>query len=310
MADDRVIPEAEPDPEPAEAATVPDPAVEAEETPPTEPEIAQQHADGDDNVHPGSMSEYQLRKAWKQERDKRKAKALHEQQLMDENAKLQQRIEQLEQNVSGIIKTTRPDPMQFNTTDEFYQALDAWEQQNRPQPMPVEAPAAPPPPPPLAMNDDQEFHFYQCEQKLTPKLPDYDQCKMMVESRLKRLLNTDQDVIAALGISAHTYGLDPAKIIYALDKVPGASEQLAGVIHDPALTRMKLTELQDKIELGQKKKIESIPETPIAASGSLNSAQEAYNKAYDAYLQSSTLDNHLILKAARKKLRESEKKQQ
>ena len=260
--------------------------------------------DTDIDKNSGNMTEFQLRKAFKEERDKRKAKAVRERELVTENEQLKDRLNKVESSVDNILKVNRPDPYDYSSTEDFYQALDDWNSKqlgNKPvSPQQREEQQTIPS---VLMNDSQEFHLYQSEEQLKTKLPDYEQSKLQVEDNLKHLLGTNQDVISALAISAHTFGLDPAKIIYALDKIQGAPQQLAAVISDPAMTRMKLAELEGKVKFRPKQKVNVKPEQDLNQSGQFNSDKQAYNLAFKKWQDNPTLENHKKAVEIKKRLK-------
>lgn len=255
----------------------------------------------------GGMSEYDLRQAFKEERVKRKAKAESEQKLLEENQSLKERIDRLESNVGEVLKTYRPRMEDYETEADFYNAMDQWyAKQNHGAASPSSSNATSiPDDPPITneLSDEQAFHLYQHEQQLQQRLPDYPKSKAMIEERFDQLNGKGQTTLNMVAMAAHTLGLDPAKIFYALDKIEGAPQQLLSVAHNPAMTRMKLVELENKVKFRQKQNVSSAPEINVNQSGSLNSDKAEVDKAYKVWEKYPTAENHQKLRAARDKLK-------
>ena len=253
----------------------------------------------------GNMSEHQLRQAFKQERLKRKAKAQSEQKLLEENQALKERIDRLESNVGEVLKTQRPRIEDYENHADFYDAMDRWYGKQSEVVAPPKQTTNIPDDPPIVneLNDEQAFHLYQHEQQLQQRLPDYPKSKAMIEERFELLNGKGQTTLNMVAMAAHTLGLDPAKIFYALDKIDGAPQQLLSVAHNPALTRMKLVELENKVKFRPKQNVSSAPEVNVNQSGSLNSDKAEVDKAYKVWEKSPTAENHQRLRAARDKLK-------
>ncbi len=249
----------------------------------------------------GKMTDYQVKAAWKEDRAKKKALAEDKRQLSEQNQKLQDRLDKLETNFSSVLKTQRPDPYDYSSTEEFYQALDEWNSTNNsPQ---QQAPQNKTQAPSFQLSDEQEYHLFQSENELKGKLPDYDNAKLDVEDNLKMVFGTNEDVVSALSISAHTFGLNPAKIIYALHKINGAAEQLAMVRNDPARTRAKLVELEGKVKFRQKQNVNVIPENDLNQSGQMDSDKKAEHLAFKKWQDNPSLVNHKKLAQIRQKIK-------
>ena len=256
-------------------------------------------------------SNFQLKKALKEEREKRKRKSAEQQDLASQNQALLDRINQLEKNVSVVIQDKRPDPFDYDTSDDFYTAHDAWQASNNsmgqrgtnhPDPAPTESNK-------LILSFDEEFHMQSCEVELKEKLPDYEEAKLDVENDLRRLIDPTGkvDIIAAIAKDCHIYGTDPAKVIYALHKIDGAKEALVASFNSPALTRRKLVELENKIKFRPRKSVDGIPETPLTQSGSLDTDKKQLDDARKKWEKDPVLENYQVYSAIKIKMREKGK---
>ncbi len=256
----------------------------------------------------------QLTKAIHEAREQRNRQKAEKEELQRQNNELLERLSSLEKSVNKVVQTKRPDPFDYSSSDEFYQALDAWQKGQmgqsdlrEPTSQSPQQPKMPPAATPmLEMTFEEEVNLAECEAELSSKLPDYENAKADVDIELGNRFGIT-NFSHAIAKDCHMYGLDPAKVIYALHRVKGAKEQFIASLNNPAATRQTLANLESKIKFRPKKTVTGTPEAQIQQSGSLDSDVQALEKAKEEYYSSPTLENHNKLRIAKQKIRDKGK---
>ena len=259
--------------------------------------------EGDQQEQPNNMSDAQTRAAWKEEKRKRKAKAdaLREQETL--NQKLSDEIQELKSQVAKQSKGPKPDPFDYDTTEEFYTAYDAWQGkgnasvktkvEDKPQNQGV------------SLSEDQEWHLHQSENKLKDSFKDYDQAKEDVKSKLTTAFNlpNDNQIMEIIAQLAHTYDADPAKVFYALNVMPSKIDSLVSNQNNLAQIGRILRELDSKVKTRSKKAIDSKPEPVINGGGEVNNTNAEIQKALDKYSETGSNKDFAVYKKLLKQKR-------
>ena len=264
-------------------------------------------------TEPRKMTPYELRKKFKEEQDKKRRANARADEFKNENIELKARLERMEKSMSGMLSTQRPDPMNYSSKEEFYAALDEWTRNNSFTPEASQKSETvdeamrrntyETPPPDVNLTDDEAFHLYQAESQFTEKLPDYENIKGEVAANLDRLFGHPPiDVMNALAKTAYGFGLDPAKITYALGKISGSAEQMVAVINNAPMLRQKLMELEGKVKFKPRKNISHEPEKTFSSSTELNADKGAINDARQKWQESGTLEDYQSYKKLKDKL--------
>lgn len=236
---------------------------------------------------------------WKEEKKKRREAAEKATRLEEQNRQLQERLQQVEQSQAQLSRGPRPQPMDFSTNEEFWAAHAEWEKKGQPVSNTATAEAAPRQQA-HALTDDQEFHLYQTESALRSKLPDYDQAKEQAQTLLADALGADTDTVTnAIVASSHTFGVDPARIFFAIAKLPRMAGEIARNKGDAAKVRELLVDLERKVKVRDSKPADTRPEPVIHSRGPIEAAAAAVKKAQEDYNASPTLANHTKLREAR-----------
>lgn len=256
--------------------------------------------EGDQQEQPNNMSDAQTRAAWKEEKRKRKAKAdaLREQEIL--NQKLLDEMQELKSQVAKQSKGPKPDPFDYDTTEEFYAAYDAWQGkgnasvktkvEDKPQNQGV------------VLSEDQEWHLHQSEDKLKNSFKDYEQAKEDVKSKLTAAFNlpNDNQIMEQIAQFAHTYDADPAKVFYALNAMPSKIDSLVSNANNPAQIGRILRELDSKVKTRSKKAIDSKPEPVINGGGEVNNTSAQIQKAKDKWMETGSITDYKAYQAAKK----------
>ncbi len=263
-------------------------------------------AEGDQSTEPNKMDERKLHAAWLEEKNKRKKK--EEQRVAEKERadQLEKRLNDVESRVSQATKGKRPNAYDFDSDEEFDAAYDKWRTHGQTEAKPATA-QQPAQGPQFSMSEDQEYHLHSSEMTLKKSLKDYDSVKDNVAGELKRAFNVANDypIMEQIASFAHTYGVDPAKAFYALDKLPDKINDLVKNGNNPAQIGRILRDLEKAVKVRDRKPISSKPEPNIKGGGPVNMMQKDVDNATKAYHENSSLANHRKLQAARKRVKEA-----
>lgn len=263
------------------------------------------HVDGEaDQQEPAKdgMTEAQLRAAWKEERSKRKAKAESENRLENELKDLKDKYASLSDTVGKVTKGAKPTLESCSYDEEEYeQKLKSYYGVGNAEvkkPVKPEANNGE-----FELNEDQEFHGHKHESELKKHFPDFDKAKGDVSELLNEAFNGNgQSALKAIYANAHAFGIDPAKAIFALSKNSSKIAALAKT-KTPYEVSTILRELEGKVQLRQKSKIDTKPEPEINSTGAVNVVAKEVDDARKAYQKDSSVSNFKALQQAKAKLK-------
>ena len=265
-----------------------------------EPEV---YVEGEgDQEPPKGMPPERTYAAWKKEKSKRKEKAEQVKQLEEKNRVLEERLKSIESKVTEVSKGPRPNPYDYSDQDEFYKALDEWNSSGNVE-APVNTPEQPQQAANVSLSDEQDYYLYTSEASLKERLPDYDQAKERAVSTLQEAFPHIPNVADGLVQEAHTFGVDPAKVFVALDKLPGKAQELAMAASNPnrAILRQVMQDLESKVKVREKVKADTKPEPTINSNGPVNPHSEEMRIAQKKYEENPSLENHKVLQRIRKR---------
>lgn len=271
----------------------------------TETEEFYVEAEGDQSNEPKQMDERHTRAAWKEEKRKRKERTAEAKAEKERADKLEERLKQMESQVAQATRGKRPSSYDFDSDEEFDAAYDKW--RNHGPAETQQAKASQSQSQAFSMSDDQEYHLHTSELTLKKSLKDYDDAKGRVDSELKRAFGVKNDypIMNQIAGFAHTYGVDPAKAFYALDKMPAKIDELVKHASNPAQIGRILRDLESKVKVRERKPIDSKPEPNIKGGGPVNLMQKEVDNAFTAYTDNPTTGNHQKLTAARKRVKQA-----
>lgn len=251
-----------------------------------------------------TMNERQTKAAWKDEKRKRKERTAQANEEKARADRLEDEVKELRSQVSNVTRGGRPDPYDFDSTDEFYTALEKWQSHGKPD---ANQPEKKTVAKQIVLSDEQEWHMHQSEEKLKATYSDYDNAKSRVKLELEKAFSGSQDIMEQIYQVAHTYGADPAKAILALDKIPGKMTEL---VNAPNLAQVGkiLRDLGSKVKVRGHKSIDSKPEPNINGGGPVNHLQKEVETAEKKYFDKPTQQNHQLLTAARKRIKDEKGK--
>lgn len=257
--------------------------------------------EGDQQEAPNKMDERHTRAAWKEEKRKRKEKTELHKAEKERADRLEKRLEEVTSRVDNISRGDRPDPFEFDSKESYYKADEEWRNHGRGTSTPKAEPAKVNG---VQLSDDQEWHLHNSETGLRKQIKDYDDAKGRVNERLGAAFNMPDAVITdELAQIAHTYGVDPAKAFYALDRMPGKVDEIVRYAQNPPQVGRILRDLESKVKVRERKNITTKPDPTIKGGGSVNMLQKEVANAFDKYKEDPTQRNHALLQAARKRVK-------
>lgn len=260
-------------------------------------------AEGDQSNEPNKMDERQTRAAWKEEKRKRKEKAEEVKAEKDRADRLEKRLEEMESKVSQATRGSRPNSYDFDSDEEFDAAYDKWRNHGKAEQ--AKAKEDDSKAQSFVMSEDQEYHLHNSERTLKKSLKDYDDVKNNVESELKRAFSVANDypIMEQMASFAHTYDVDPAKVFYALDKLPSKIDDLVKNANNPAQIGRILRDLEKAVKVRERKPIDSKPEPSIKSGGEINVLTAQVQKAKDKWMESGSIPDYKNYQAEKNKLK-------
>jgi len=230
----------------------------------------------DQQQQKSKMSLEQERAAKWEERQKRKKKEKERQAEKERADRLEQELNQLKEQVNLSSRGNRPDPDDYGTTEEFYQAFDEWQAKGK---TPVKEEVKQEPMTEI-LSEDQEWHLYNSEEEIKKVIPSYDDVRVEVEQKLSEAFNTSgKTVFEQIAQFAHTYDVDPAKVAVGLQKMPSKIKDLVKHSSNAAQIGRILRDVEGRVVVQKKRKIDSKPEPETGGGGQVNNANAQIEKA-------------------------------
>ena len=257
--------------------------------------------EGDQSNEPNSnMSEQQTRAAWKEEKRKRKERTEEANKERERADKLERRLEEMESKVNQATRPQRPDPLDFDSNEDFDKAYDDWRNHGKTERKSTQQQQEQG----FQMSEDQEYHLHQSETNLKKSFKDYDDIKKRVGENLQASLGGDKTIVMnALSAIAHTFDVDPAKAFLALDKMPGKIEELKKNSNNQAQLGKILRDLEKAVKVRERKSIDSKPEPKIDGGGPVDMTAKQLEDAKKAYYAEPSKSNHAKLQSLRKQIK-------
>ena len=248
------------------------------------------------------MTEAQLRAAWKQERDKRKAKAKSESRLESELNELKEKYASLSETVGKVTKGPEPTYESCDyDDDEYKRRLKIYYGIGKAEDKPTAKVDAKPDS--FELNEDQEFYAHKHDSELKKHIPKFDEAKAEVTEILADAFGGNgQSLLNAIYANAHAFGIDPAKAILSLSKNKGEVSALTKA-KTPHEVSIILRKLEGKVQLRQKSKIDTKPEPEINSVGSVNVVAKEVDDARKKWQADSSTANFKALQQAKAKLK-------
>jgi hypothetical protein len=251
---------------------------------------------------PNRMSREQERAAWKQEREKRKKKAELAKAEKERADRLEAKVKELESKIGNVTRGPKPDPYEYASKEEFYQAYEEWENTGQPKSKADPVAQSASEKPKSLLSEDQEWHLHSSEQNLKRALPDYEDAKNDVEQELKRAFGVPNDypIMDQIAQLSHTFDVDPAKAVYALKKMPSKIDDLVKHGKNTAQLGRILRDLESKVKVRERKQIDSTPEPNIKSGGPVDNVNANITKLREKWEETRSASDYAAYSKAKR----------
>lgn len=228
----------------------------------------------------GGMTDEQAKAAFRQEREKRKAKAKQNEELQQRLDATAKRLAELEETVGKVTKGPRPSILDYSSDDEYHDDLDKWNGVNNAKPETTSEKES------IDLSEDQSWHLHKNEEEIKKSFTDYDDVKQQAEKAFidAGIDNTDM-AMKQIAAVCHENDIHTGKVNYALGQFPAYADKLVKASNtNQSAVRTVLRELEGKIQTRTRKKINSEPEPKLKSNGSVDVGSEAEKKAMQNYM--------------------------
>lgn len=251
--------------------------------------------EGEPETTPEKQPDYEkARKAFKE----REAKRLQKEKEDKERQELIDRVNALESEKSKANKPTLEscdydEDLFDKKLSEYYQSSGS-----KSKPESGEQSSA-------TANADPEIEIKSSRQEddIRKKLPAYDDIKVDLAMKFANDGVNPDAVIADIRTICHHAGIDSAKAVIGLAKVPGAYDKLKGIAGNAVAVSSFLGKVTNQVKIAQAKKVDSVPEPEINSSGVIDNTAAGVEKLRKAWLENSTSENYRRYQKAKSKLK-------
>jgi hypothetical protein len=233
------------------------------------------------------MTDEQAKAAFRQEREKRKAKT-------KQNDELQQRLDaqakelvELRETVGKVSRGAKPSILDYSTDEEYLADVDKWNGgASESKPMAAEAVKG------SELSEDQAWHLYKNEEDIKKSFSDYDDVKNAAIKAFEKAGVENSDIaMKQVAAVCHEHDINSGKVNYAIGRFPAYAEKLLKASNtNQSAVRSVLRELEGKVKARTRKKIDSEPEPKVKSNGSVNVGSEAEKKAWAEWQGASSGD--------------------
>tara|TARA_R110002049_G_scaffold74462_1_gene192023 strand:- start:2697 stop:3602 length:906 start_codon:yes stop_codon:yes gene_type:complete len=246
------------------------------------------------------MSQSQSYAAFQKEKEKRKKKQLEIEKGNIERAAMQATIDELQATVGKITKGAAPTLESCDYDESQYEQKMREYYSSSSEPAGQEAAKAPVQN--TVQNDEAEYHLYQQEQALVKDLPGYEDAKASFVNTVKTKYGVKDPsaTIVMIADIAKQSGIDAAKAIFAMNKVPSLIDELNSCRNPFAMAEV-LKKAASKVKSRIKAPITTQPEPDITNSGPIDNSAGTIDKLYKAWKENPSLANHKRYVAAKNK---------
>ena len=253
--------------------------------------------EGDQQKPTTGMTQEQSYAAFQKEKRKRKEKQAQIDKDAVEKESLRKELADLKAQVGNITRGDMPDPYDFDSKEDHYEALKKWEGKAEPQAQSE-----------IKATDEQdnaddetEFYIYQKEQELTKLLPDYQKSKdglmkMFTDDGMKN----PKGAMLFLANIAKQKGIDIAKATMTIERIPSLLEDIKRAGNNHFMIGDILEQAANKVKTRTKKIIDTQPEPEINSTGAIDGGNEAVNKLRQAWVVNPNKHNYNAYQQAKK----------
>jgi len=290
------------DAKPTEAVAADVEVIEGEPQPETIEQSEVYIEDEGDSEQPNGMDEGQLKAAFRQEREKRKRKNAELEEERNKRAELEERLARAEKLAIEAALGKKPLPSDFVDAVDYAEAVENYQKkaaelnpQNKPQAQQAQTNG-------MVLDEEQEFHAYKTREEMRKHLPDFDDAEKRFDQEIAGMGLNTASVKNGLIALTHLHGIDYAKAIYALDRIPAMKEKLKTAPNDAAIARI-MKEAAEKVKIRQPQKIDTKPEPELTSSGAVHATAQKVEKLKAKWAETGSAADYKALSEARKQLK-------
>lgn len=251
---------------------------------------------GEPDKTPESKPDYEMaRKAFKEREEKRKKREQEE----AERKALIDRVSKLESGSAQSNQESPPTLADCDYDEDEYQKKVA-EFYSKPKPEKSKSDSKTES---YDVNPEIEIKASKQEDEIRKKLPDYDDIKTDLAMKFADEGVNPDAVIGDIQQICHYAGIDSAKAIIALSKVPGAYEDLKKHANNAVAASRFLGQVSEKVRLATAKKVDTVPEPDIKSSGAIDNTVAGVEKLRKQWLENSSAANFRAYTNAKNKLK-------
>lgn len=251
--------------------------------------------EGEPETTPEKQPDYEkARKAFKE----REAKRLQKEKEEKERQELIDRVNALESEKSKANKPTLEscdydEDLFDKKLSEYYQSLSSTSKSESDSNKSA------------TKNVDPEIEIKSSRQEdeIRKKLPAYDDIKVDLAMKFANDGVDPDAVLADIQMICHHAGIDSAKAVIGLAKVPNAYDKLKEIAGNPVAVSSFLGKVTNQVKIAQAKKVDSVPEPEINSSGAIDNTAAGVEKLRKAWLENSTSENYRKYQQAKAKLK-------
>lgn len=238
--------------------------------------------DEGDQSTPNGMTHDQVDAAWRQEREKRKRKNEQLKAEREEKERLQRELKELQEWRSKTERGSKPtfegcdyDP------DKYDEAMDKWYSHQAPS-------TAQKTEPEVKQQDDEisednEYFVHVKSKEVRDKLPEFDKVTELFRSQVREVAgNGYASYMNSVYQIANRRGIDIAKAEFALGKSPKLFEKLK-MARDHYDIEDILKEAASKVQVRERKPIETSPTPDVKNSGPVGAKEKAVAAAREKW---------------------------
>lgn len=251
--------------------------------------------EGEPETTPEKQPDYEkARKAFKE----REAKRLQKEKEDKERQELIDRVNALESEKSKSNKPTLEscdydEDLFDKKLSEYYESLSSTSKSESSNDSST------------SKNVDPEIEIKSSRQEdeIRKKLPAYDDIKVDLAMKFANDGVDPDAVLADIQTICHHAGIDSAKAVIGLAKVPKAYDKLKEIAGNPVAVSSFLGKVTNQVKIAQAKEVDSVPEPEINSSGAIDNTAAGVEKLRKAWLENSTSENYRKYQQAKAKLK-------
>lgn len=250
-------------------------------------------SEGEPDKTPENKPDYEMaRKAFKEREEKRKQREQEE----AERKALIDRVNKLE---SGNQSSKAPTLADCDYDEDEYQKKVA-EFYSKPKQAQTEGDSKP-----NAIGVDPEIEIKSSRQEddIRKKLPAYDDIKTDLAMKFADEGVDPDAIIGQIQNICHYAGIDSAKAIVALGKVPNAFEGLKKHANNAVAVSRFLGQVSEQVHLAKVKKVDTVPEPELKSSGAIDNTVAGVEKLRKEWVANASAANFRRYNEAKNKLK-------